>query len=70
MNKKESIRNKNFKTVRDKLEYIKKNCYETELFEDLQQLFRDKGFSNVKITHGTKEFGKDLVFSKFDYSFG
>lgn len=70
MNKRESIRNKNFKSVRDKLEYIQKKCYETELFEDLKQLFKHKGFSNVKITHGNTEYGKDLVFSKFDENFG
>ena len=69
MSKKESIRNKNFKTVRDKLEYIQNNCPETELFEDLKQLFKNKGFENVKITHGTVEFGKDLIFSIYDKTF-
>lgn len=55
-----------FKSVKDKLEYIQKNCPETELFEDLRVLFKKKGFNNVKITHGNREFGKDLVFSKID----
>ncbi|HVA97534.1 MAG TPA: ATP-binding protein, partial [Bacteroidia bacterium] len=68
--KKENTRNKNFKTVREKLEYIQKECRETELFEDLKQLFKDKGFDNVTITHGTTEFGKDLIFSKYDDTFG
>jgi NACHT domain len=70
MSKKESTRNKNFKEVRDKLEFIQKECPETELFEDLKQLFKNKGFQNVKITHGNKEFGKDLIFSIYDEAFG
>lgn len=69
MSKKEIVRNKIFKTVKDKLEFLQKSCAEPELFEDLKQLFKNKGFDNVKITHGTKEFGKDLVFSKYDESF-
>lgn len=69
MSKKETIKNKTFKSVKDKLEYIQKQCYETELFEDLAVLFKQKGFQNVKITHGTNEFGKDLVFSKYDEDF-
>lgn len=69
MGKKESIKNKTFNTVKEKLEYIQKNCPETELFEDLAQLFKNKKFRNVKITHGNKEYGKDLVFSRFDDSF-
>ena len=70
MSKKEITRNRIFKTVKDKLEYIQKECPETELFEDLKQLFKNKGFENVKITHGTSEFGKDLIFSKYDETFG
>lgn len=70
MSKKITTRNKNFKTVKDKLEHIQKECNEPELFEDLKQLFKNKGFENVKITHGTREFGKDLVFSKYDEDFG
>ena len=69
MRKKEKVRNKNFKTVKDKLEFIQKECPETELFEDLKQLFKNKDFDNVRITHGTDEFGKDLIFSKFDNVF-
>ena len=69
MSKKEIVRNKIFKTVKDKLEYLQKSCDEPELFEDLKQLFKNKGFDNVKITHGTTEYGKDLVFSKYDESF-
>lgn len=69
MNKKETAKDKNFKSVKDKLEFIQKNCYETELFEDLAVLFKKKGFSNVRITHGPNEFGKDLVFSKYDEDF-
>lgn len=70
MSKKNITRNKVFKSVKQKLEYIQKECNEPELFEDLKQLFRNKNFENVKITHGTKEFGKDLVFSKPSESFG
>ena len=70
MSKKSNTRNKVFKTVKEKLHYIQKECNEPELFEDLKQLFRSKNFENVKITHGTKEFGKDLVFSKPSESFG
>lgn len=69
MTKKETTKNKSFKSVKDKLEFIQKQCYETELFEDLAVLFKKKGFSNVKITHGSNEFGKDLVFSKYDEDF-
>ena len=32
----------------------------------MQQLFRNKGYSNVMITHGSNEFGKDLVFKERD----
>ena len=60
------MKNKKFKSVKDKLEFIQKNCPETELFEDLRILFQKKGFDNVRITHGNREFGKDLVFSKLD----
>lgn len=70
MAKKSNTRNKIFKTVKAKLEYIQKECNEPELFEDLKQLFRNKHFENVKITHGNTEFGKDLVFSKPSESFG
>ncbi|MBO3097609.1 NACHT domain-containing protein [Gelidibacter pelagius] len=66
---KETLTNKTFKNVKDKLEYIQKECNETELFGDLSVLFKNKGFQNVKITHGNKEYGKDLVFSKYDETF-
>lgn len=69
MSNKSKTRNKVFKTVKAKLEYIQKECNEPELFEDLKQLFKNKNFQNVKITHGNKEFGKDLVFSKPSESF-
>jgi hypothetical protein len=69
MSKTESLRNKTFKSVKDKLEYIQKECNEPELFGDLSVLFKNKGFENVKITHGVKEYGKDLVFSKYDETF-
>lgn len=69
MSKKETTKNKTFKSVKAKLEFIQKECYETELFEDLAVLFKQKGFNNVKITHGPNEFGKDLVFSKYDEDF-
>ena len=69
MSKKETLRNKTFKSVKDKLEYIQKECNEPELFGDLSVLFKNKGFENVKITHGNKEYGKDLVFSKYDETF-
>ena len=64
--KKDNTKNKKFISVRDKLEFIQKNCHETELFEDLKQLLRSKNFTNVEITHGNKEFGKDLVFFRHD----
>ena len=64
--KKENLINKSFSTVKDKLEYIQKNCNEPVLFEDLKQLFKAKGFNNVRIEHGNTEFGKDLVFSVYD----
>lgn len=68
--KKENSKNKKFKSVKDKLEFIQKNCKEIELFEDLKQLFKNKGFNNVRIEHGNKEYGKDLVFSRFDEMIG
>lgn len=68
--KKENSKNKKFATVKDKLEFIQKNCKEVELFEDLKQLFKAKGFNNVRIEHGNKEYGKDLVFSRFDEMIG
>jgi hypothetical protein len=69
MTKKEVTQNKIFKTVKEKLEFLQKSCAEQELFEDLKQLFKNKGFENVKITHGIREFGKDLVFSIHDDAF-
>lgn len=68
--KKENIKNKKFNSVKDKLEFIQKECRETELFEDLKQLFKAKGFENVRIEHGNTEFGKDLVFSRYDEMIG
>jgi hypothetical protein len=61
--------NKKFRTVKDKLQYINKECKEPVLFDDLKQLFRAKNFQNVEITHGNREFGKDLVFSYHDPTF-
>ena len=69
MSKKGNLKNKTFNSVKDKLEYIQKECNEPELFGDLSVLFKNKGFDNVKITHGNKEYGKDLVFSKYDETF-
>ncbi|GMN05161.1 hypothetical protein MTsPCn5_05490 [Croceitalea sp. MTPC5] len=64
-----TTRNRKFASVKDKLVHINKNCHEPELFEDLKQLFRAKGFKNVEITHGSKEYGKDLVFTFYDAAF-
>lgn len=69
MSKKATTKNKTFKSVKDKLAFIQKECNEKELFEDLAILFKQKGFNNVKINHGPTEFGKDLVFSKYDEDF-
>lgn len=68
--KNDNVKNKKFSSVKDKLEFIQKNCKETELFEDLKQLFKAKGFNNVRIEHGVSEFGKDLVFSRYDEMIG
>lgn len=62
----DNTKNKQFLSVREKLEFIQKHCKEPELFEDLRQLFKKKGFKNVVIEHGSKEYGKDLVFSITD----
>ena len=67
--KAESTKNKKFATVREKLEFVHKHCREPELFEDLKQLFRKKGFKDVVIEHGNSEYGKDLVFSLHDAAF-
>jgi hypothetical protein len=61
--------NTKFLSVREKLEFVQKNCKEPELFEDLKQLFRSKGFEKVVIEHGNQEYGKDLVFSTLDSIF-
>lgn len=53
-------------TVKEKLVYIQKNEQEPILFPYLQKLFVKKGFQNVQITHGNKEYGKDLVFCDID----
>lgn len=55
-----------FKNVKDKLTYIQKNEKEPFLFPVLKELFRQKGFNCVEITHGTNEHGKDLVFREHD----
>ncbi|TVT38509.1 hypothetical protein FNT36_20205 [Hymenobacter setariae] len=52
--------------VREKLMSIQRDAKEPALFPYLQQLFRNKGYSNVMITHGVNEFGKDLVFKERD----
>ena len=52
-----------FKDVKSKLEDIQKHHNEVDLFPTLAQLFVHMGFSNVQITHGTNEFGRDLIFS-------
>lgn len=64
-----SLENTRFASVKDKLYYIQKWLKEPELFEDLKQLFRKKGFCNVEITHGNKEYGKDLICSMIDPAF-
>lgn len=46
------------KEIRDTLRDVK----ETELHHILAQLFEAMDFKDVKVTHGTQEFGKDLVF--------
>lgn len=52
-----------FKDVKSKLEDIQKHHNEVDLFPTLAQLFVHMGFSNVQITHGNNEFGRDLIFS-------
>lgn len=66
MSKNSTFLNKKFKSVSDKLEFIQKNSNETELFPELKQLFKDKGYDKVIITHGNEEYGKDLVVCKYD----
>ena len=63
------FKNKQFKNVKDKLEYIQKHCKETELYDDLVYLLKCKGFENVRINHGNKEYGKDIIFSKYNKEF-
>lgn len=55
-----------FKDVSAKLRFIKENGKETELFPILRQLFVAMGYSNVEITHGPMEYGKDIVFNVYD----
>ena len=60
------LKSRQFTTVKEKITFIHKFCKEPELFEPLRLLFKEKGFSDVQITHGNNEFGKDLVFSMID----
>lgn len=57
---------KKYKDIRDRLIEIQKGKNEPDLFPVLKQLFITKRFNNVEITHGLNEYGKDLVFSKYD----
>lgn len=59
-----------FNTVKDKLIHINKNEKEIFLFPILKQLFLAKKYESVEITHGTNEFGKDLVFKEYDTRLG
>lgn len=59
-----------YTTVREKLESIQKSKKESDIFPTLQMLFQTKGFSNVEITHGNSEMGKDLVFKHYDSMLG
>jgi len=70
MAKKNKTKNTKFNNVKDKLRFIQSECNEPELFEHLRQLFIAKGFTDVTITHGINEFGKDLVFAMDDPAFG
>lgn len=60
------LMNKKFGNVQEKLKFIQRSCKEVDLFPDLQQLFKSKNYNDVVITHGNREFGKDLVFSDYD----
>ena len=51
---------------KEKISSIRENGKETELFPMLQKLFISKGYHNVEITHGTAEYGKDIVFKEYD----
>ncbi|RVU00476.1 hypothetical protein EOD41_13445 [Mucilaginibacter limnophilus] len=53
-------------TVKAKLKVIKESKNEPLLFPYLQQLFIKMGYSDVQITHGSNEYGKDLVFKDYD----
>lgn len=55
-----------YNNVRNRLMDIQKGKKEADLFPVLKQLFITKQFNNVEITHGLNEYGKDLVFSKYD----
>ncbi|WP_304016492.1 hypothetical protein [Nonlabens dokdonensis] len=57
------LKNRKYRSVKDKLEVIQKSKNEPLLFEPLRQLFIAKGYNDVDITHGPHEHGKDLVFS-------
>jgi len=58
--------NHKLEDIKTKLREIQSSKKEPSLFPYLQQLFSKLGYSNVQITHGTDEYGKDLVFSLFD----
>lgn len=54
------------KIIKDKLRKIQKEEKEPYLFPILKQLFSKMKFVDVRITHGNREFGKDLVFYEID----
>lgn len=58
--------NYSLKDVKNKLIDIQKEKKESILFGYLQQLFNKKGYSDVQITHGPNEYGKDLVFNEYN----
>lgn len=65
-----TTKSRQFTSVKEKISFIHKFCHESELFEPLRLLYKEKGFNNVEITHGNNEFGKDLVFSMVDTAIG
>ncbi|MBR5146204.1 MAG: hypothetical protein IKW54_01085 [Bacteroidales bacterium] len=59
-----------YNNTRNRLMDIQKGKKESDLFPVLKELFRNKQYNNVEITHGIDEYGKDLVFSDYDSKLG
>ncbi len=59
-----------YNNVRNRLMDIQKGKKEADLFPVLKQLFTEKKYTDVEVTHGKDEYGKDLVLCDYDTKLG